>query len=60
MADLNAQPAEVRMTLQIVRAATGKTETVELVGHVVPAPEPKPATPNEETDHGSHSQHGRP
>lgn len=41
MADLTTQPAELRMTLQIVRAATGKTETVELVGHVIPAPEEK-------------------
>jgi hypothetical protein len=34
MADLKGQPGELRMTLQIKRAATGKVETVELVGRV--------------------------
>lgn len=58
MTALTTEPAELRMTLQIVRAATGKTEIVELVGHIVPAPEP--ATQTEETDNGSHAQHGRP
>ena len=32
MADLKAQPGEVRMTIQIKRAATGKVEEVEIVG----------------------------
>ena len=58
MTALTTEPAELRMTLQIVRAATGKTETVELVGHIVPPPEP--ATQTEETDNGSHAQHRRP
>lgn len=40
--NLQSQPAEVRITLQIKRAATGKTETVELVGHV--------AAPKEQTE----------
>jgi hypothetical protein len=45
---LQGPPAEVRMTLQITRAATGKTETVELVGRVAgiepnPQPEGEPA-----------------
>ncbi len=34
MIDLKSQPAELRITLEIKRAATGKTETVELIGHV--------------------------
>ena len=34
MIDLTTQPAELRFTIEIVRAATGKTETVELVGHI--------------------------
>lgn len=59
MTDLTARPAELHMTLQIVRAATGKTETVELVGHVIPAPETQPATAEEPSD-GSHPQHDRP
>jgi hypothetical protein len=32
--NLQTQPAELRITLEIKRAATGKTETVELIGHV--------------------------
>jgi hypothetical protein len=36
MADLKGQPGELRMTLQIKRAATGKVETYEMVGHSDP------------------------
>lgn len=32
MNELVGQPAELRMTLTIKRAATGETETVDLVG----------------------------
>lgn len=32
MTELQGQVGELRMTLQITRAETGKTETVELVG----------------------------
>tara|TARA_R110000868_G_scaffold59761_2_gene183367 strand:- start:20446 stop:20619 length:174 start_codon:yes stop_codon:yes gene_type:complete len=32
--ELQGQVGELRLTLQITRAATGKTETVELVGFV--------------------------
>lgn len=60
MADLTTQPAELRMTLQIVRAATGKTETVELVGHVIPAPEAQPATTEKESSDGCHALNLRP
>ncbi len=35
MTNLTAQPAEVHFTLEIKRAATGLTETVQMVGHVV-------------------------
>lgn len=33
------QPAQVSMTVQITRAATGLTETYELRGHIIPQPE---------------------
>ena len=33
---LQGQPGELRMTIEIKRAATGKVETVELVGHADP------------------------
>lgn len=36
MADLSGTPGEIRMTLQIMRKETGKVETVELIGHVLP------------------------
>ena len=42
MTDLVSQPAEIRFTLEITRAATGLTETVEMVGHVIPQPETQP------------------
>ncbi len=42
MISLVSQPAELRFTLEITRAATGLTETVEMVGHVIPEPEPQP------------------
>lgn len=33
---LSGQPGELRMTIEIKRAATGKTETVELIGFADP------------------------
>lgn len=39
MADLVGQIGELRMTIEVTRAATGKTETYELIG-----------TPLQETD----------
>jgi hypothetical protein len=35
MNNLEGQPGEIRMTIQIKRAATGETETHELVGKVM-------------------------
>lgn len=35
MANLGGEIGEVRMTLEITRAATGLTETVEVIGKVV-------------------------
>jgi hypothetical protein len=46
MINLSAQPAELHFTLEITRAETGLTETVEMVGHVIPA-EPQPETTEE-------------
>lgn len=34
MIELNGQPGELRLTLQITRKATGKVEKVELVGFI--------------------------
>lgn len=43
---LVAKPGEVRMTLQITRAATGLIETHELVGNISqPAEETEPKEP---------------
>jgi hypothetical protein len=36
MNELKGQPGELRMTIHITRKATGKVETVELVGHSDP------------------------
>jgi len=48
---LTGQAGELRMTLQITRAATGLTEQVELVGRMTSE------TTNEEQEHGSNPQH---
>lgn len=39
MVEMVGQPAELRFTLEISRAATGKTETVEMVGYANLTPE---------------------
>lgn len=31
---IQAQPTEVKLTLSVTRAATGETETIELIGHL--------------------------
>ena len=36
--ELEAEPAVLRMTIEITRAATGKTETYELIGTPVETP----------------------
>jgi hypothetical protein len=35
MSELKTEPGEVRMTIQIKRAATGKVEEFKLVGRIV-------------------------
>lgn len=45
MSELKPQPAEFEMTLVITRAATGKQETVKLIGTT--------AEPEKEQEHGS-------
>ncbi len=35
MPELEGQAGELRFTLEITRAATGETETVELVGKII-------------------------
>lgn len=36
MSNLQGQPGELRMTIEVKRAATGKVDTFELVGHADP------------------------
>jgi hypothetical protein len=40
MSSLNGQPGELRFTIEVKRKATGKTETHELIGKIIPD-EPK-------------------
>jgi hypothetical protein len=49
MQELQGPPAELRLTVNVKRAATGQTETHELVGHVIHEPE---------SQNGSDTQHG--
>lgn len=35
MNELNGQPGEVRMTIEVTRAATGEKETFEMVGKII-------------------------
>jgi hypothetical protein len=53
MSDLQGPPAELRFTVTVTRAATGKTETFEMVGRSLPAEPEQP-----ESQHGGDSQHG--
>lgn len=41
MIELSGQPAELHFTLEIKRAATGLTETVQMVGHIAAQPQPQ-------------------
>jgi hypothetical protein len=43
--EVKAQPAVLRMTVQVTRKATGKVETYELVGNPIP-----PTTAEQVTD----------
>jgi hypothetical protein len=54
--NLQGQPGELRMTIEIKRAATGKVETFEVVGHA--DPEKLAAiieAEKQKEDHGSHA-----
>jgi hypothetical protein len=53
MNDLIGPPAELRFTLTIKRAATGKEETYEMVGHSLPELEEKEPNNGDDTQHGS-------
>lgn len=48
MPDLENKPGELHFTLEITRAATGITETVEMVGHVIHDEEPIVEQPTQE------------
>lgn len=41
MADLQGQPGELRMTIQVTRAETGEVETYELIGTPIEEDEPQ-------------------
>lgn len=47
MIELGGKPGELAITLEIKRAATGETETVELIGTII----------DEDADDGSNTQH---
>jgi hypothetical protein len=36
MSNLNGSPGELRFTIEVKRKATGKTETHELIGKIIP------------------------
>jgi hypothetical protein len=48
VSDLNGQPGEVRLTIEIKRAATGETETHELIGRLIPEEDDEAPTDEEE------------
>lgn len=52
--NLNGKPGEVHMTVEITRAATGKKECIDLIGHIVPdTPDDNTLTPDpKENEHG--------
>lgn len=55
--ELAGQPGEIHMTLQITRAATGRTEEVQLTGYLDPeqlAALQAADTETKEQDHGRH------
>ena len=52
MVNLNGDIGELRFTLEIKRADTGKTETVEMVGYLDPT-----KLVIKETEDGSDTQH---
>ncbi len=41
---LQGPPAELRLTIEVKRAATGQTEVFELIGTPIPEPEQKEAS----------------
>ena len=51
--NLQGQPGELRMTIEIKRKETGKVETVEIVGHA----DPEKLKQILENEHGSNAQH---
>jgi hypothetical protein len=53
--NLVGKPAEVHMTVQITRAATGLTETVELVGRTTVEEAQAMNIQEQEPNHGSNS-----
>jgi hypothetical protein len=56
MSELKGQPGELRATITVKRAATGKTETYELTSKISPEQAAKVIGGKlKEQDHGSHS-----
>lgn len=48
MSNLTAEPGELRLTIEVKRAATGETETFDLVGHIVAKEEAQQALEKKE------------
>lgn len=58
MSNLKGQPAELHMTLQITRKATGVTETVELIGRSTVEEAQAAGITEKVAVNGNDSQHG--
>jgi hypothetical protein len=55
MIELEGKPANLFFTIEVKRAATGKTETFEMIGHADPE-ELKKLTETQGVDHGRDPQ----
>lgn len=56
MNEIKGKPGELRATVTIIRKATGKVETYELIGHATPEQDEQ----LKELTHGCDPQHGGP
>jgi hypothetical protein len=58
MSDITGQPAELHMTVQITRKATGATETYQLIGRTTVEQAKAAGIPEQEQPNGNDTQHG--
>jgi hypothetical protein len=47
MAELTGAVGELRFTLEVTRKETGKVETVEMIGHILPSTEQSETEPQQ-------------